>query len=166
MENIKVFTFYSQSPYEAPYINPVLKTYDRYTYFVPNNKDGEIYQTFKEIERLYDNCPLHSTILNSLIQEVYGTGLSADGLDAKIIRRGDINKLLLKVVFDFVLYGGSYVEVIWNDEHTKILEIKHIPYSQIRLGNFNKDQEIDIFFHCVDWTSWKKKTITPLVRFN
>ena len=72
------------------------------------------------------------------------------------------------MIYDYVIFGGSYIEILWNIDHTAILEFKHIPFNQIRLGNFKKDQneEIEIFFHCRDWKNWKKKDITPLVRFN
>jgi hypothetical protein len=165
---MKVVSF-SQSPYDIPTISPTLKTFKDYFYYVPNNKDSETYQTFKEVEYLYDNCPLHSSILNTLIQEIYGTGLiPGNKIDENIIRKYKLDKLLIKVIYDYVLFGGGYIEIIWNAEHTAILEMKHIPYNQIRLGNFKKEQndEIEIFFHCQDWSTWKKKEITPLVRFN
>lgn len=139
-----------------------------FEYFLPTNKEVDI---FLEIKKLYDNSSLHSSILNNLIRQVNGTGLiGATPADDAIIKAFNYNSILNKCIFDFVVFGGTYLEIFWNDEHTKILKLNHLKYPQIRIGNYDKNiylnDKISVYYHCSNWKKWMENEIVPLRYFS
>jgi len=165
---MKIFNFSQPTlGMKFPEYENKLVSYQNYQYFLPTNKERDVY---KEIKEMYENSPLHSSILNNLMQAVNGTGLIAGvPVDDKIIEAFDLNDILEKCIFDFILFGGAYIEIFWNIEHTKILKLKHIKYSQIRIGDYDQiinNDEISVYLQCTDWNKYRDKKIVPLVPFN
>jgi len=164
--NIYNFSQYDSGGMKYPEFESKLIAYKDYKYYLPSSKDVDI---FNEIKYMYNNSSLHSSILNNLIQQVYGTGLIPQTTDDEdIIEKYNLNLILMKCVFDFCLFGGAYIEIFWNLDHTKILRIKHIKYEQIRIGDYDEviNDDILIYYHCPNWKDWRKSKITPLVKFN
>jgi hypothetical protein len=149
---------------EYPELCPKIVQYKDLTYYLTDRDDKWI----KHLQYLYHNSSLHSNILNNLNQLVVGTGFIAETeQDKLVIESLEMDEILNDLVFDYNLYGGAYLFVKWNDMHTKIIEIDHIPYEQIRLGDVDEEaDDIEVYYQCTNWAKWKQKTITPLVKFS
>ena len=149
---------------QYPSLCPKLVSYQNWKYYLTDKEEKWI----NELKKLYMESSLHQNILNILKDMVLGTGLiSGNGLDETIIKRLKYNDILKKLIFDYSLYGGCYLYLKWNDEHTKIAEIKHIKYEQIRIGDIEEEvDDIKVYYHCTNWSKWKQKDITPLIKYN
>jgi len=149
-----------------PELCPKLVNFKDWHYYLTDKDE----QWTKELQKLYYESSVHAAILNNLNQMVFGTGfLTLTPLDELILKSLKYDEILRKCIFDFDLYGQSYLYIKWNDEHTKIVEIKHIKYEQIKIGDINVEMdEVDIYFHCTNWdkNKYKNRVITPLIKFN
>ena len=56
-----------------------------------------------------------------------------------------------RVIFDLKLYGNGAYQVIWNDDHTKIIKFYHIPVQTLRAEKIYDNPKIENYFYCVDW---------------
>ena len=63
-----------------------------------------------------------------------------------------------KICQDFELFNGFYLEIIWNKAKTKIAEIYHLPFQNVRKG---KNQ----YFYSKDWND-RKEEVCEYVAFN
>lgn len=149
---------------DYPEMCPKIVMYKDLSYYLTDKDDRWI----KHLQYLYQNSSLHSNILNNLNQLVVGTGfIPGNEQDELIIESLELDDILEDLVFDFNLYGGAYLYIKWNLEHTKIIEIDHIKYDQIRCGDVDEAaDDIEIYYHCTNWAKWKQKVITPLEKYN
>ena len=56
-----------------------------------------------------------------------------------------------RVIFDLKLYGNGAYQVIWNDDHTKIIKFYHIPVQTLRAEKLYGEPKIENYFYCTDW---------------
>jgi hypothetical protein len=61
-----------------------------------------------------------------------------------------------RVSFDIKLYGNGAFQVYWNDEHTKIIRMYHIPVQTLRAEKIYDNPRIENYYYCTDWTDQKK----------
>ena len=55
-----------------------------------------------------------------------------------------------RVIFDLKLYGNGAYQVIWNDDHTKIIKFYHIPVQTLRAEKIYDNPKIENYFYCVE----------------
>jgi len=60
------------------------------------------------------------------------------------------------VAFDLKLYGNAAYQIYWNDEHTKIIKLYHIPVQTLRAEKIGKSAKIENYYYCVDWNDHRK----------
>lgn len=149
---------------DYPQLCPKVVQYKNYSYYLTDKEQ----KWNKQLRDMYMESSLHSNILNNLNDMVFGTGfVPGNSLDEKRIKEFGYDDILKKLIFDYTLYGGAYLYIHWNNEHTKISKISHIKYDQIKIGDVDEmADDIEIYYHCTNWNKWKKKDITPLVKFN
>jgi hypothetical protein len=64
-----------------------------------------------------------------------------------------------RVIFDLKLYGNGAYQVIWNDDHTKIIKFYHIPVQTLRAEKLYDNPKIENYFYCVDWFDMKAQKL-------
>ena len=64
-----------------------------------------------------------------------------------------------RVIFDLKLYGNGAYQVIWNDDHTKVLKFYHIPVQTLRAEKIYDNPKIENYFYCVDWFDMKAQKL-------
>ena len=64
-----------------------------------------------------------------------------------------------RVIFDLKLYGNGAYQVIWNDDHTKIIKFYHIPVQTLRAEKIYDNPKIENYFYCVDWFDMKAQKL-------
>ena len=60
-----------------------------------------------------------------------------------------------RVIFDLKLYGNGAYQVIWNDDHTKVIKFYHIPVQTLRAEKLYGEPKIQNYFYCNDWDDVK-----------
>ena len=129
-----------------------LKAYNHEYYLA-----GRDNRWFQELLKIYNECSIHSAILNQLHLKIMAqqpSGSTDDDL---------YNKCLL----DYIIYGGFAVEVIWNITHTNILKANHLDFSKVRAGMICKETgEVENYLFSNDWFKYNNKFKTTLENYD
>jgi DNA-binding Lrp family transcriptional regulator len=102
----------------------------------------------------------HGAILRSKVNYIYGKGLKPVVSGVSVTQKAEANAFVRKLneegnlrrmVADFELFNGFYIEMIWNKAMTKVVDLGYIPFSKMRT---NADESL--FYYSNDWTSFKQ----------
>jgi len=61
-----------------------------------------------------------------------------------------------KVSFDLKLFGNAAFQVYWDDTHTKVKKMYHIPVQTLRAEKLYGNPMIENYYYCTDWTDARK----------
>jgi hypothetical protein len=70
----------------------------------------------------------------------------------KIIPQEEVKK----VSFDLKLFGNAAFQVYWDDTHTKVKKMYHIPVQTLRAEKLYGNPMIENYYYCTDWTDARK----------
>lgn len=125
------------------------------------------------LAEMYDRCAIHNAIVTRKAMYLQGEGYTIEGgstaEQAKVQEfLNNINpfdgyeEVIFKLACDFEIYDGFAIEIIWNKTGTKIAEMYHKPF-----GNLRVNKEFTKCYYAEQWT-WdtKKKDIQELPLFN
>ena len=118
-------------------------------------KYGENNDYPEYIVDLYNKSSKHSAIIKSKVHYITGNGWSgqpdAQAFIDKANRVESLNDLTRKVSLDIEIFGGSYMEVIW-DLSGNLAELWHCDYTKIRTNKDNTQ-----YWYKEDWKDNKVK---------
>ena len=83
---------------------------------------------------LYNKSAIHRTALDSIIAGIIGNGINLIGDNITNSKGETIDELFEKISFDFALFNGFSLNIIWNKEGNKIVEMYHLPFNNVRAG--------------------------------
>ena len=125
-----------------------------------NNKDyvfyGEANLFPDTIIELYNSSAMHRTCIDAIKDGIFGEGIQTIGDEYCNSKGETIDDVFEKVVLDYTLYQGYALNVVWNKEGTKIAEIYHIPFNNIRSGKMDEDDEVVEYFFTNRWDNVRK----------
>jgi hypothetical protein len=105
---------------------------------------------------LYDTSAMHHTAIDSIVAGIIGDGIEVIG-DEYINSAGEtIDEIFEKVAIDYALYQGYALNVVWNRERTKISEMYHLPFANVRSGKPNEEDTVEEYFYSADWANLRK----------
>ena len=87
---------------------------------------------------LFNKSAKHNAILRNKVHYICGNGWVGGSEEFKnnINRTESLNDITRKVSMDIEIFGGAYLQIIWNTEN-QIAEIWHIDYTKIRTNKDN-----------------------------
>jgi len=105
---------------------------------------------------LYNSSAMHHTAVDAIKDGIIGEGIKLIG-DEYINSHGEtVNDIFEKVALDYVLYAGYALNVIWNKEGTRIAEMYHLPFANVRSGKMDEEDKVNEYFYSSDWTNTRK----------
>jgi hypothetical protein len=155
-------------------INLKLQAHKTPVFKEEKSKDWVIYGTDKEggyynnypsyLLYLYNRSSKHNAFINGKVLYICGAGVGFDSTDLSIqdiaIANDFLNKentnfdtlkdIVKKCVLDKKLFGGYYLEVIWNKAGNNF-ELLHFPYNNLR-----KAKDADGYWYSKDWSQQKQ----------
>jgi hypothetical protein len=122
-----------------------------------------------ELLDLFQNAsPIHSAIIKRKADMVAGNGfLFKEELKYMLKNKfseDSLNEIVYKIALDIVLFGGFYLEVIWNAAGDYISQFEHIPFQKVRVSKPNNPG----YWISRDWMKYRKKENEPffMPKFN
>jgi hypothetical protein len=118
--------------------------------YVQHGSDN-VYPNF--LLKLYNECPVHASIINSKADYVKGDGLRYKGgklITTKVNAADNFDELISKVVKDYILFNCFAIEVVYNPFKVPI-EYHFVPAHRVRC-NKSKTQ----FWVSEDWQQGTK----------
>lgn len=140
----------------STYTTPEIKEYKNKEW-VSYGADNDYYQFL--IDR-YNGSPTNNACINGISQLIFGKGLDATDSSQKPNDYAQMKSLLKdscvrKLAYDLKLMGQCAMQVIYNSNHTKIVEVAHFPIETLRVGKANEEGEIDSYYYMADWSEAK-----------
>ena len=112
---------------------------------------------FNAVTMTFNVSTTNSACIEGIADLIYGKGLYSktpafNDLLQKLIPQEETKR----VAFDLKLYGNACYQVYWDDSHTKIIKMYHIPVQTIRAEKIGNSPRIENFYYCIDWNDQKK----------
>ena len=110
----------------------------------------------QKLIELYDSSAMHHTAIQAIKDGIIGDGIKVIG-DEYINGKGEtVDEVFEKIALDYTLYNGYAINVVWNKEGSRIAEMYHIPFANVRSGKQNEEDEVEEYFYSSDWTNVRK----------
>jgi len=105
----------------------------------------------------YTDSTTNATSVNNLADLIFGKGLYTTNPELqKGFERIVPQEETKRVSFDLKLYGNAAYQVYWNDEHTKVIKMYHIPVQTLRAEKLYDNTRIENYYYCTDWKDQRK----------
>lgn len=108
---------------------------------------------------LAESSPVHGALTTSISQMIAGKAFS--GIDQATIDALKLDEVRVNTAEDEKLFGGFYIEVIWDLKHTKVMEVNSLPFENCRLSIATEDDEVNGVWYSNDWSNTRKKRNKP-----
>lgn len=129
------------------------------------NKDwvelGSNNNYFQYLIDLFNSSPTNGAAINGIAQMIYGRGLDATDSSLKpeeyaMMRKLFTDDCIRKLATDLKLFGQCAMQVLYNAEHTQIVQVEHYPVETLRPEKCNDEGEIEAYYYSADWTDLKQ----------
>lgn len=152
MEQNYNFSAIELSRIDIPIAKEGIKTRSEYIQFgITSNDDF-----FDVIIDAYNNSTTNSACIEGISDLIFGKGLYSENPELNSILENIFPQEDVKrSVFDIKLFGSSALQIYWNDEHTKIIKIYHIPVQNIRAGKIYETPKVETYYYATDWKDQK-----------
>jgi hypothetical protein len=155
---VSEFGFVNLSTYTSPEVKEVNGA-DWIEYGADNNY-------FQYLIDRYNGSPTNNAAINGISQAIYGKGLNATDSNKKPNEYAQMVSLFRKDVvrracYDLKLMGQAAIQVIYNSDRSKIVQLEHMPIETLRAEKCDEDGNVPAYYYYNDWANIKK-TDEPL----
>ena len=107
----------------------------------------------KYLQSLMDKSSKHNAIIKSKASMIGGGGWNDNGLETnrQFIVNSDLDDTLLKISYDFELYGNFALNIIWSRDRQSIAKVNYIDVSKVRVMTPEPGQSVKKFVVSDDW---------------
>ena len=148
MDNLHIVNLAS---YNRPQISE-----DKKRDWVNYGDDNNYYQYLID---LYTNSTTNHSIINGVVNMMYGKGLDALNNNQKPNEYASMRSIisdncLRKVCLDLKLLGEGSFQVLYKDG--QVIKAEHFPRQTLRAEKCNEDGDIEAYYYSADWTKVKQ----------
>ena len=128
------------------------------------NKDfvtyGDKNSYFQYLIDRYNGSPTNNAIINGISEMIFGKGLDATDSNRKPEAYAQAITLLhkdcvRKLCTDLKLFGQCSMQVIYNQNRSKIARVEHLPVETLAAEKCNDKGEIEGYYYFADWSKYK-----------
>ena len=155
---VSEFGFVNLSTYTSPEVKEV-----NGEMWIEYGADNNYFQFL--IDR-YNGSPTNNAAINGISQAIYGKGLNATDSNRKPNEYAQMISLFRKDVvrrccYDLKLMGQAAIQVIYNKDRSKIVQLEHMPIETLRAEKCDADGNVPAYYYYNDWANIKR-TDDPL----
>ncbi|MCY3927478.1 MAG: phage portal protein [Acidobacteria bacterium] len=110
----------------------------------------------QQLIELYDSSAMNHTCIDAIQDGIYGEGIVEYGGEYINTDGETIDNIFEKISLDYTLFGGYALNLIWNKEGTRIAEIYHLPFANVRSGKPDEDDRVHSYYYSSDWSQIRK----------
>ena len=141
-QNFSVVNFTRE---EVPIVTEDIKT--RYGWVPVGVQDQDDF--FSLLTEGYNTSTTTAACVDGVADLIYGKGLITDEDEfkdtlGKLIPAEDLKK----VSFDLKLYGNAAFQILWNNEHTKVIKMFHVPVQTLRAEKIHLGTRCEAYYYC------------------
>jgi len=136
------------------------KKYHIYDFGIKNNFP-------KTLISLYDNSPTNQAIINRTALMIAGGPTQLEILDQDLLSvvhatqlqqfpnsKQNIEQIVNGLALDLKLHGRYAIECIWNEAHTRVVQLKHVSVDGVRVGVLEAGK-VEKYWYSSDWEDAK-----------
>jgi hypothetical protein len=148
------FSVLNLSQQDIPIITEDTKT--RYSWVPVGIMDQDDF--FPIITDAFNTSTTQAACVEGIADLIFGKGMYSkneifDAALARIVDQEDIKR----ISFDLKLYGNFAVQVWWNEEHTKVKRIYHVPVQNVRAEKLYDKPKVEKYYYCTDWSDMREQ---------
>lgn len=107
---------------------------------------------FENITETYMNSTTQAACVGGIADMIFGRGIYCEKEDAKkAFAKMLYQEDMKRVVFDLKLYGNACFQVYWNDAHTQIIKMYHIPVQNVRAEKLTDTPKVQGYYYSTNW---------------
>jgi hypothetical protein len=105
----------------------------------------------------YNNSTTNAACIEGISDMIFGKGIYSKNQNFQrnlevIVPQEEIKR----VIFDLKLYGNGAFQVYWNDDHTQVIRMYHVPVQYLRAKKIYDNPRIESYFYSTDWKDQRK----------
>lgn len=148
MDKLQNFSIVSSNPNSLPIITEDTKTRLPYVPFGVFGHDD----FFIAVSTANNTSTTTAACIEGLADLIYGKGLySKDEAFNETLQKLIPQEETKRVAFDLKLFGNAAYQVYWNDAHTQIIKMYHIPVQYLRAEKIYQNPKVENYYYCTDW---------------
>ena len=153
MKQSQKFAVVNVNTNQLPIISEDTKT--RYTW-VPFGVYGQD-DFFDAVVSAWNVSTTTSACVEGIADLIFGKGLySKNEAFNEVLQKLIPQEETKRVAFDLKLFGNAAYQVYWNDDHSKIIKMYHIPIQTLRAEKLLGEPKIQSYYYCTDWNDQRK----------
>jgi capsid portal protein len=107
---------------------------------------------FQMLTLAHTTSTTNAACIEGIADLIFGKGLySKNEIFNQTLQKILPQEELKRVSFDLKLYGNAAFQVYWDDSHTKIIKLYHVPVQYLRAEKLGNKTRIENYFYCTDW---------------
>ena len=112
---------------------------------------------FSAVTLAHNTSTTNAACIEGIADLIYGKGLySKDPAFNALLQRLIPQEEIKRVAFDLKLYGNAAFQVYWDETHTKIKKMYHVPVQLLRAEKLGSSPMIENYYYCTDWNDQRK----------
>lgn len=121
---------------------------------------GEDNNYFQYLIDRYNGSPTNNAAVNGISEMIYGRGLEATDSEEKPEAYAQMRELfskdcMKKVCYDYKMMGQAAVQVIYSKDHSRIVQVNHIPVETLRAEKAELGKVQGYFYH-PNWSDMRR----------
>lgn len=123
---------------------------------------GDNNDYFDYLINAYNESPTNASIIDGISNLIYGKGLGALDSSKKPEQYAQMISLFKEeeienIVKDYKKFYKYALQVVYNSDHTQIIEVFHTPVNYLAPEKANEKGEIEAYYHSIDFSDVKIK---------
>lgn len=108
---------------------------------------------------------IHKAIINRKTKLIGGQGFDEikDQALREFVEANKLDEEVRRAILDYQIFNGYAFEVIWNNEGSEPVRIKHIPFHKLRIGIVDDEYPYQHFWYSHNWKEWRKAQNEPFL---
>ncbi len=112
---------------------------------------------FDAVTTAFNVSTTNAASIEGIADLIFGKGLySKNEVFNETLQRIIPQEEVKRVAFDLKLYGNAAFQVYWDETHTKIKKMYHVPVQLLRAEKLGNSPKIENYYYCTDWNDMRK----------
>jgi hypothetical protein len=112
---------------------------------------------FDAVTTAFNVSTTNAASIEGIADLIFGKGLYSKNLAFnETLQRMIPQEEVKRVAFDLKLFGNAAFQVYWDDTHTKIKKMYHVPVQLLRAEKLGSSPMIENYYYCTDWNDQRK----------
>lgn len=123
----------------------------------------------QELIRLYQNSSImHTRLINLKADMIAGNGFDQESdFLLNSFSKDSYRVIAKKCALDKVLFGGFYLNIIWDKSGKKIAQVEHLPFEKMRIAKYDCDAirneyQLEGYYFSKDWLRHRRSENKPV----